>query len=537
MKKWYFLGIIFLIIFMVSCGENKEEQKVINPTISLNENDITIKVGETYEVQPLINIQGEDLFLIKGENQSVVEINGNTIKGLKQGATNLNVVLKSDENKFVILSVTVKTDSVPVFNLEGVEQNETIDQGSSFDTLNGIKATDIEDGNITSKISVKGAVDTNNLGEYVLEYEVIDKDGNVANFSRKITVIPLDITAPVISLVAGSPEILELEYLANYDLSDIVANDETDGDLTSSIKLVAKHNSQRYNVQTVKVSVKDKHGNETVFERKVQVIWPYKTMVIGHAGSYYGSMNSEEAILNAAKTLHYQAIEIDLAQTSDGVFVLSHDADFNKVNIAGKKYEDLVKVVKTETRAAGFPKEYGLIPNKTGSYSSTICTLERYLNICKEYGIYAVIELKDSKGITNSDQTRMPALMEVIKKCNMLDHVIFLASNYNTLIWVKTHGYESVPCQYLVGSCEKQSVLNTCIEYQLDVSICVTYGDYSNSDEWLAKYRKNGCKISTYTFSQYNDASDVQTWIDKGVDFVTCDWCPLIRLNFIRKDA
>ena len=39
-------------------------------------------------------------------------------------------------------------------------------------------------------------------------------------------------------------------------------------------------------------------------------------------------MNSEEAILYSAQVLKYTAIEIDLKQTKDGVFVLSHDETF-----------------------------------------------------------------------------------------------------------------------------------------------------------------------------------------------------------------
>ena len=83
----------------------------------------------------------------------------------------------------------------------------------------------------------------------------------------------------------------------------------------------------------------------------------------------------------------------------------------------------------------------------------------------------AVIELKSSNGITNSSQARMQALMNEIEKCGMLEQVVFLGSQYNCLIWVKEHGYDYIPCQYLVNSIESSDVLNRCNTYDLDINI------------------------------------------------------------------
>ena len=46
---------------------------------------------------------------------------------------------------------------------------------------------------------------------------------------------------------------------------------------------------------------------------------------------------------------------------------------------------------------------------------------------------------------------------------------------------------------------------------------------FDNSQEWIDRYHEAGCLVSCWTFSQYTTASDLQTWIDKGVDFVTVD--------------
>lgn len=130
------------------------------------------------------------------------------------------------------------------------------------------------------------------------------------------------------------------------------------------------------------------------------------------------------------------------------------------------------------------------------------------------------MELKSSAGITNSDQSRMSALMEIINKKGMLDKTIFLGSQYKCLEWVKSNGYEYIPCQYLVNSCESETIFERCVTWNFDVSFNISY---SNSAEWIARYHEAGLKVSCYTFSQYSDAKTLQEWINKDVDFVTCD--------------
>ena len=345
-----------------------------------------------------------------------------------------------------------------------------------------------------------------------------------------------DKIAPVIKLAEGASEELKLnwnkEASRDFLMNGIVATDDVDGDLISEVKISHEINNRKYGKYTVTYEVSDEAGNEASLERTVEVIWDYAVQFIGHQGSYYGVPNTEQAFLYAAEILQYQALETDVKQTKDGVFVCCHDDTFGGKNIASTNWEDLKDIVVDSSRSAGYPGEYGEMPGD-GKYTSKICTLERYLEICKEYGIYAVVELKGSPGISNSDQSRMPALMSLIEKTGMLDQTIFLASAYNCLIWVKQNGYDYIPCQYLVSSFASETVFERCKTYGLDISGCVTYGTGAeeNNAEWVARYQDAGIKVSTYTFTQYSDYKDVQKWIDIGVDFVTVDWHSMHKLN------
>ena len=345
-----------------------------------------------------------------------------------------------------------------------------------------------------------------------------------------------DKVAPVIELASTASTQLVLnwnkEATNDFLMNGVSATDDVDGDLTNSIKISHEINNRKYGTYVVEYEVSDKAGNSASIERTVKVVWDYAVQFIGHQGSYYGVANTEEAFLYAAETLQYQALETDVKQTKDGVFVCCHDDTFGGLTIANTNWADLKDVVVNSSRTAGYPSQYNEMPG-TGKYSSKICTLERYLEICKEYGIIAVVELKGSPGISNSDQSRMPQLMALIEQEGMLEQTIFLASAYNCLIWVKQNGYDYIPCQYLVDSFASETVFNRCKQYGLDVSGCVTYGNgqTENTAEWVARYQDAGIKVSTYTFTQYSDYKDVQKWIDIGVDFVTVDWHSMHKLN------
>ncbi len=355
------------------------------------------------------------------------------------------------------------------------------------------------------------------------------------NISKDVIISVIENEAPVI--LCNTPKIKINWNDIDSVYSGITATDNCDGDMTDRIQLPSEFDVKDCGVHQVEYKVVDKAGNETTFIREIEIVWNYDVKFIGHAGSYFGVMNSEEAIRYALEELHYQAVEIDLKQTSDGVFVLSHDtiitiSDGTKINIELTTWKDLQKYTITETRNNGIPKQDGMIKN--GTYTSKVCSLETYLNLCKQYNALAVIELKTSPGISNSSQKRMQALMDQIESQGMLKNVIFLTSQYKCLEWVKTNGYEYIECQYLVGSCESQTILDECIKFGFTVSINVT--DYSNSEEWLAKYKAAGLKISTYTFSQWNPYSQVQEWINKGVDYVTCDFHLMEKLELPVKE-
>ena len=372
-------------------------------------------------------------------------------------------------------------------------------------------------------------------------YKVYLKTMDTTNIIKEITVNVVGDEEPV--FVTNDQFIAQSTLSWNEEfnpLENIKAFDNKDGNITDKIIVNGNVDNRRYGEYMLEYIIKDSDGNQQTLIRKVSVTWGYDVMVIGHAGSYYGVPNSEEAILYAAEVLKYPAIEIDLKQTKDGIFVLSHDPNWGDAVLDQTNYSDLKDVEYTVTKTAGLVGKH--LTEEQRTYTAKICTFERYLEICQQYNIIAVIELKTSAGISNwtelnaPQQSKMPKIMELIKKYDMLDRVVFLSSQEQCLNWVKTHGYSYIPCQYLtLSSCENEKTYNIVKQYKLDISFNVRDG-IKISDAWLEKYRELGCKLAVFTFEEYASYEDIQLWIDRGVDYVTTDWHQLDKLELPKSE-
>lgn len=490
MKKLLLILIVsFLALFLFSCKQN----------VDINEDDPNPIVDKEDEKEP--DNPG-------GQTDPIEDPNGNTdepdpiedepvvddpvVDPVEEIVISLSV--ESDGEFYVGQTMNLIVGVTPV----GEYQLKYSVSNPSVISLDGLTITALQTG--TSKITCE------------LE------DGS-KSASIEVTVVR-DKIDPEFVWEDGYSKDMTISYNDSFDpRAGFKIIDNVDGDITDRLEIEGTVNNRKVGTHTLKYTVRDSAKNRTVIERVITVVWDYSVQFIGHAGCYSGLMNSAEAFCNAYLLHHYQAIECDVKQTKDGVFVTSHDDTFNGKTIASYTWEELKKEIYTATRG-------GI------SYSTNLCTFEEYLRICKEGKVKAVVELKSSSGITNNDQSRMQALMDVIKKCGMLNDVIFLGSQYNCLIWTRNNGYDYIPCQYLVNSCESETYLQRCIDNKLDISFNI---EYSNSQEWIDRYHEAGCLVSCWTFSQYTTVKDLQTWIDKGVDFVTVDVTKPYQVNLPKK--
>ena len=502
--------VLGLSVFTAACTK-KDDKKIY-----FDNEEVEIIVGDEYILDiNLEGLSGDVTYTLSNDN---IELNDFTLTGKVEGETIITATLTFEDKEYSA-SLKVKVLPIPVASIEisgktrMLVSNDRLNNQTLQTNILPAKAGSKEltwtsSNEAIATVSDKGLVRAIAPGEVTITATSVITP--TVSGSITITVIENDTTAPVITLEDGT-ETVSVKIDEDYDLlAGVKASDDIEGDISDRVTVdTSNFNKFKAGTYDVYYSVKDEALNEaTKVKRTYTIVYDSYVEFIGHAGCYYGLMNSEEAFINAGKR-GYQLVECDLKQTSDGVFVLSHDDDFDGTAINSITYANLKNKTKTSTRGGV-------------SYTTTICTLERYLEICKEYGMKAVIELKYSNGINNNSQSRMQALMNEIEKCGMLEEVVFLGSQYNCLIWVKEHGYDYIPCQYLVNSIESADVLNRCNTYDLDISFNVDGG--SNSTDWIMRYVDAGHKVSCWTFSQYSTVETLQKWIDINlIDYFTCD--------------
>lgn len=175
---------------------------------------------------------------------------------------------KSGNESTKTITVTVTDKAVPVF--EGLRESfELTDKDKTApDYLEGIKATDEIDGDITAAIKVDDSkVQYGKAGTYSVEYSVADISGNTTT-----------VTTPVIIKDTISPSLIVIKSAINLFVTDekpdyvslVTAFDTVDGDVKDSLKVDdASVQYKSPGDYTVNFSVQDKSGN--VIEKSVPV--------------------------------------------------------------------------------------------------------------------------------------------------------------------------------------------------------------------------------------------------------------------------
>ena len=215
----------------VVTGDESENLPIIDT------NDKTINVGDKFD--PLDGVtaksnNGEDL-------TDKIEIKENEVNPNEQGKYKVTYYVKDNDNKEATktISITVQkgeevVNTLPIINAE----NKTIELGNKFNELDGIKAIDEEDGDITNDIIVVSSnVDVNKEGVYVVTYEIKDKDGGKTRKTIEVTVVkPLEKENEAPYINASDRTIKQGESFN--PLNGVNAYDTEDGDLTSKIRVI-----------------------------------------------------------------------------------------------------------------------------------------------------------------------------------------------------------------------------------------------------------------------------------------------------------
>ncbi len=224
------------------------------------------------------------------------------------------------------------------------------------------------------------------------------------------------------------------------------------------------------------------------------------TLMVAHRGLSGIERENTASAFVAAGNRSYFGIETDIYRTSDGHFVVNHDGNAQRVggvNVAMENtpWELLREVVLYDTDGTH------------DRYDLRLPSLENYISICKKYEKVCVLELKSQFTLEETE-----AFIEIIKKYDYLEHVIFISFHYQDLLHVRT----VVPtqnCQYLTGDNSDELIAKLKAD-GIDMDIAHP----SLNKERIDAMHRAGLKVNCWTVDDPARAEELAGW---GVDMIT----------------
>ncbi len=148
------------------------------------------------------------------------------------------------------------------------------------------------------------------------------------------------------------------------------------------------------------------------------------------------------------------------------------------------------------------------------TYTGTICTLEEYLDICKQYNVTPIIELKWATGINSNDQSNMDEFMQVVIDKGFRNKCYIFTSMKPCLQYVKTN-YPDVETMLLCYSENFDSSLQWCIANDCHIGTDV---GTEITKAGVKKYHDAGLLVNAWTI---DSKSTYDTYAGYGCDFIT----------------
>jgi hypothetical protein len=151
----------------------------------------------------------------------------------------------------------------------------------------GFVAFDLRLNNISDDVVIISNVNESKLGNYEVEYSVMDSFGNYYQTSRKVVVI--DNKPPVLTLI-GSPidtiDILEADSLSGFEVLD-------NYDKNPEVTITGKVDTASFGIYETEYCATDQSGNKTCLKRSVVVMdrIPPKLTLNGESTIMHGQCN------------------------------------------------------------------------------------------------------------------------------------------------------------------------------------------------------------------------------------------------------
>lgn len=222
--------------------------------------------------------------------------------------------------------------------------------------------------------------------------------------------------------------------------------------------------------------------------------------MIAHRGLSGLEPENTASAFVAAGNRSYYGVETDVHRTSDGRFIIIHDDSTARVAL-----DDLV--VENTTYETLRALRLCDVDGKRGRADLCLPSLAEYCQICKKYGKFSVLELKN-----HFEPADLSAIVDIVREEGWLDQTIFISFDLANLIELRRI-LPDQPAQYLI--CEfPDDLIDTLKRYRLDLDIYFK----ALTAEHVRRLHSENIKVNVWTVDRLEDA---QRMVEYGVDFIT----------------
>lgn len=223
-----------------------------------------------------------------------------------------------------------------------------------------------------------------------------------------------------------------------------------------------------------------------------------KVKMVAHRGlSSLATENTVKAFIEAGKSKYWGA-ECDICETKDGYFVVMHDETVDRTtNGTG------TVASKTLSQIKNLKVDYGT--NVDMMVNREVPTLEEYLDVCKQYGMIPIIELKYIK------KESIPNFINVLYKYGLKSSCLIISFDKKILEEIKSCDEDLEVC-YLCNF--TQANIKYCESKKFHIG-----SPYTEISKELVQYcHSRDILVNAWTV---DNSSDLERMIDMGVDIVT----------------
>ena len=346
----------------------------------------------------------------------------------------------------------IPTEEIYVSNNQPVinASDKTISEGSEFNPLEGVTASDTENGNLTNKITYESDVKPEQEGTYHVTYTVVDN----SNFHASKTITVKVVSSELPTITASDKEVKRFTEFSYMDGVKATAHDGTD--LTGDVTYEETVNTDVADTYEVTYKVKDAKGKEASKTINVTVIPDEKPVINASDKEIY--LNSdfdplEDVTASDAEDGPIKDIEYDSEVKTDEVgdykvtyTVKDSHGQVTTKTITVKVIVNQLPVINASDKTIYLNSEFDPLDGVTASdqEDGPISKIDVDLNEVKpdQLGKYKVTySVTDSYGQTVKKTITVTVSEKVLEKKDGWFHIEEISFNNNQL---KISGFEII---------------------------------------------------------------------------------------------